>query len=167
LAEAQENGRRIGMSIVTLLPEFSWSLLALGVAAGVLSAMLGVGSGILLVPAMVLVFGLSQKSAQGTALAVMVPMALVGAMRYAANPNIEINFMHVGLLALGAIVGALIGSVIAAHLSNTMLRRIFAIFLLVVAIRMLLPRRGRSEPVAPPDPCETLLPAQPDNQTDA
>ena len=127
---------------MSMFAELSPMLLVLGLAAGVLSAMLGVGSGILLVPALALAFGLSQKSAQGTALAVMVPMALVGVMRYVANPNIEINFMRVALLALGAVVGAVIGSAIASHLSNAVLRRIFAPFLLVVAVRMLLPGRS-------------------------
>ncbi len=130
---------------MSMFAELSPMLLVLGLAAGVLSAMLGVGSGILLVPALVLAFGLSQKSAQGTALAVMVPMALVGVMRYVANPNIEINFMRVALLALGAVVGAVIGSAIASHLSNAILRRIFAIFLLVVAVRMLLPGRSAAK----------------------
>ena len=126
---------------MSLFAELSPALLLLGLAAGILSAMLGVGSGIVLVPAMVLMLGVTQKSAQGTALAVMVPMALVGAIRYMANPEIEINFMHVGLLTVGAIVGALIGAFLAAHLSNAVLRRVFAILLLVVAVRMLLPNR--------------------------
>ncbi|MBT3293981.1 MAG: sulfite exporter TauE/SafE family protein [Verrucomicrobia bacterium] len=131
------------MSIVAALPEFSWSLIALGLAAGLLSAMLGVGSGILLVPALVLIIGLPQKSAQGTALAVMVPMALVGAARYAANPNIDISFMRVALLSAGAIVGALIGAAIAARVPGIVLRRIFAAFLLIVAVRMMLPTRAK------------------------
>jgi len=127
--------------MMSILGDLSPMLLLLGLAAGVLSAMLGVGSGILLVPALTLAFGLTQKSAQGTALAVMVPMALVGAMRYIANPDIEVNLMRVGLLAVGAVVGAFLGSAIASHLPNAVLRRIFAIFLLVVAVRMLLPKR--------------------------
>ena len=142
---------------MSMFAELSPMLLLLGLAAGILSAMLGVGSGILLVPAMVIIFGLSQKSAQGTALAVMVPMALVGALRYKANPHIEVNFSHVGLLALGAVVGALIGSALAAHLSNAVLRRIFAIFLLVVAVRMLLPRRGSAAPPEQPVPVSESL----------
>ncbi|MBL7076809.1 MAG: sulfite exporter TauE/SafE family protein [Kiritimatiellae bacterium] len=134
---------------MSIFAELSPMLLLLGLAAGILSAMLGVGSGILLVPALAIVFGLTQKSAQGTALAVMVPMALVGVMRYGSNPDIEINVMRVGLLSLGAIVGALVGSAIAAHLSNAVLRRIFAMFLLVVAVRMLLPKRAAARSTAP------------------
>ena len=137
---------------MSIFGDLSPMLLLLGLAAGILSAMLGVGSGILLVPALTLAFGLTQKSAQGTALAVMVPMALVGAMRYIANPNIEINLMRVCLLAAGAVAGAFLGSVLASHLPNAVLRRIFAIFLLVVAVRMLLPKRGAKKAPDPTNP---------------
>jgi len=138
--------------MMSIFGDLSPMLLLLGLAAGILSAMLGVGSGILLVPALTLAFGLTQKSAQGTALAVMVPMALVGAMRYIANPNIEINLMRVCLLAAGAVAGAFLGSVLASHLPNAVLRRIFAIFLLVVAVRMLLPKRGAKKAPDPTNP---------------
>jgi len=148
------------MSVLSVLPEFSWSLIALGLAAGVLSSMLGVGSGILLVPALVILAGLPQKSAQGTALAVMVPMALVGAARYAANPHIDISLMRVLLLSLGAIAGAMIGAAIAGRLPGFVLRRIFAGFLLIVAVRMMLPTRGAGTP-PPAEPASTAEPHDP------
>jgi len=134
------------MNVLAVLPEYSWSLIVLGVAAGVLSAMLGVGSGILLVPALVMFVGLSQKSAQGTALAVMVPMAFVGAARYAANPNINVGLVRVLLLSVGAIVGALIGAAIASRVPGVVLRRIFAGFLVIVAVRMMRITRGGGKP---------------------
>ena len=112
-------------------------LLMIGLVGGVVSATLGVGSGIILVPALVLMIGLPQKSAQGTVLAVMVPMALMGASRYIANPDIEVNMLRVVLLALGAVVGAFLGAAVASRLPGHVLRRIFACFLLVVAARML------------------------------
>jgi uncharacterized membrane protein YfcA len=125
------------MNLLAALPEYTVFLVVLGVAAGILSAMLGVGSGILLVPALVLLMGLPQKTAQGTALAVMVPMALVGASRYMANPQIDISIARVALLSAGAVVGALIGAFIATRVPGIVLRRIFATFLLVVAVRMM------------------------------
>ncbi len=125
------------MNLLAALPEYTVFLVVLGVAAGILSAMLGVGSGILLVPALVLLMGLPQKTAQGTALAVMVPMALVGASRYMANPQIDISIARVALLSAGAVVGALIGAFIASRVPGIVLRRIFATFLLVVAVRMM------------------------------
>ena len=130
------------MSVLAVVSEHGWALIALGLAAGLLSAMLGVGSGILLVPVLVLAIGLPQKSAQGTALAVMVPMALVGAARYIANPAIDISLVRVVLLAAGAIAGAFIGAAIAARVPGIVLRRIFAGFLLIVSVRMMLATRG-------------------------
>ena len=124
-------------------------LLVLGVVAGIVSAMLGVGSGIVLVPAMVIFFALPQKSAQGIALTVMVPMALVGAARYIFNPQIEVNLKWAALIAAGAVVGALIGSTIAAKVPGPILKKVFAIFLLIAAARMLWP--ARSKPASPPE----------------
>jgi len=91
----------------------------LGLVCGVFSATFGVGSGIIMVPALVLMFSQPQKSAQGVCLAAMVPMALVGAMRYKLNPEIEVDMRLVGLLSVGAVVGAVIGSSIAGWLSGS------------------------------------------------
>lgn len=119
------------------LPDLWWGLVALGLCAGVLSGTLGLGSGTLLIPALVLLFHCPQKSAQGTALAVMVPMALVGAIRYKLNPAIEVNTAAVCLLAIGAVTGAMVGVELASRVPVHVLRRIFAVFLIVVAVRML------------------------------
>ncbi len=116
----------------------NWPIwILLGLCAGLLSGTLGVGSGTIVVPAMVLLFSFPQKSAQGTALAVMVPMAFLGAFRYWKNPQIEINFLIVLLLTAGALVGVLIGTVGAARLPANILRKIFAVFLIIVSINML------------------------------
>ena len=150
------------MNLIAALPEYTGSLIILGVAAGVLSAMLGVGSGILLVPALVIVMGLPQKSAQGTALAVMVPMALVGVARYMTNPDVNISLVRVALLSAGAMAGALIGAAIASRLPGIALRRIFAAFLLVVAVRMMWSSRGSrgqdagARESAPPAPSSSV-----------
>jgi len=125
-----------------------WGLALVGIAAGVFSGMLGLGSGTLLVPALVLLFGLPQKSAQGTALAVMVPMVLVGAIRYKLNPEIDIRAWSVALLALGAVTGALVGTELAARLPAHVLRRVLAILLVVAAAKMLLTRPRPDPPVS-------------------
>jgi len=134
-------------------------LLSLGLVAGLLSVLLGVGSGILVVPAMVLVFGLSQKSAQGTALALMIPMALAGTLRYLSNPDVHIDFWQVAILTLGTLAGVMIGSIIVSRLSNEMLQRLFAVFLIVVAGRLLWHahsgnRRAEPDPQAITEPVE-------------
>lgn len=114
-----------------------WVFVVLGVCAGILSGLMGVGSGIVIVPALVIICGLGQKSAQGTALAVMVPMALVGAFRYWKNPAIELSPVMIGLIISGAVVGALLGTELAGRLPTAVLRKMFAVFLIIAAVRML------------------------------
>ncbi len=114
-----------------------WMFVLVGLTAGLVSGALGVGSGIIFIPALVIFFAVPQKSAQGTALAVMVPMALVGAFLYWRNIEIRISMPMVALLACGAVVGVAIGSqLLAAHLPAHVLRKSFAVFMVVVAIKM-------------------------------
>jgi len=114
-----------------------WAYVVLGVCAGLLSGTLGIGSGTVLIPALVFVLLFPQKVAQGTGLAVMVPMVLVGAIRYKLNPELDISLLCVGIIALGAVVGALMGAELAQHLPADLLRKVFAIFIVVVGIKML------------------------------
>ncbi len=114
-----------------------WMFILLGILSGILSGSLGVGSGALLVPALIIIFTVPQKSAQGMALAVMVPMALVGAIRYKLTPNIEINYNNVILISIGSLVGVLIGTELMTRIPASILKRIFAIFLIIVAIKMI------------------------------
>ncbi len=113
-----------------------WVFVALGICAGILSGALGLGSGIILVPTLVLICGFGQKSAQGTALAAMVPMALLGALRYWRNPAIDINALPVGLIICGALVGALVGTELAFRQPDPILRKVFAAVLVIAALRM-------------------------------
>lgn len=122
--------------MVEHLSEWWWALVLLGFVGGIVSGALGVGSGIVFIPILVLAFGLSQKASQGTALAVMVPMALLGALRYWRNPDIDVNMHLVALLVGGSLVGVLIGTEIAYHLPGHWLRKAFAVFMVVVAVRM-------------------------------
>jgi len=110
--------------------------IVLGLFAGIVSGGLGLGSGAIVVPTLVLVFAFQQKSAQGTALAVMVPMTLLGALRYWRNPDIDINFSVIGLIVLGAFFGVLIGTELAGRLPGHTLRKVFAVVLAIVAVKM-------------------------------
>ncbi len=133
--------------------EFWWGYLLLGIVCGIFSSVFGVGSGILLIPALVIIFSFPQKSAQGICLAVMVPMALVGAYRYKVNPDIEMNMVVVLLLAIGAMAGAVIGSQIAAWASGPVLRKLFACVMIIAAIKMLMvpnPKKAGSIPETEP-----------------
>lgn len=122
--------------MISQLYNYWWAFILLGVLAGIVSGTLGLGSGVIVIPALVLLFSIEQKSAQGTALAVMVPMALVGALRYWKNPAIEMNAVIILLITLGALAGTLGGTELAARLPSGTLRKVFAIFLTIVAVRM-------------------------------
>jgi len=113
-----------------------WVFILLGIGAGIVSGTLGLGSGTVIIPTLVLLFSFEQKSAQGTALAVMVPMALVGALLYWKNPNIEMNKIVIGLIIFGALAGTLAGAELASRLPSHILRKVFAIFLVIVAVKM-------------------------------
>jgi uncharacterized membrane protein YfcA len=132
------------------LPNCWWAFILLGIFAGITSGTLGIGGGVVVVPALVLLpfFALEQKSAQGTALALMVPMVLLGAFRYWKNPLIDVSLAIVALLALGALPGVLVGTELAARLPSHHLRKIFAVFLAIVAAKMFTasPKQGPKAP---------------------
>jgi hypothetical protein len=113
-----------------------WLFIVLGAATGIISGTLGLGGGTVVVPVLVLVCHFGQKSAQGMALAVMVPMAFVGAVRYWRLGMIEMNWVVVGLMVCGALVGAVIGTELASRVPAHVLRKGFSIFLVMVAFKM-------------------------------
>lgn len=127
--------------MIDQLPNPWWVFVLLGICAGVSCGLLGLGSGIILIPTLVLLCNFEQKSAQGMALAVMVPMALVGALRYWKNPEIEMNMVVIGLIILGALAGVLVGTELVAKLPSHILRKVFAVVLIIVAVKMLLPQK--------------------------
>ncbi len=110
----------------------------IGLVMGTLSGALGVGSAIVLIPILTLILGFAQKTAQGISLFVMVPMTLMAAIRYYGNPQISINLWVVLLLAIAAVAGANIGSSIAFYLPADILKKVFAVFIILVGILMLI-----------------------------
>lgn len=122
-------------------------LALIGLAAGFLAGLLGIGGGVLMVPAMVLLLGFDQHVAQGTSLLVIIPAALSGS--YTHHRNGRLFLRDAAILAAGGVIGAVIGSVFALSIEDDILRRLFAGFLLITAARMLLPkdlfRRGERE----------------------
>lgn len=117
----------------------------LGVAAGILSGLMGVGGGVILVPAMVLLFGFSQHAAEGTSLLVIIPTAIVGSVRHAKNGYTD---WRLGMI-LGAagVVGAWVGASVALTLDAELLQRLFALFLLLTGAQLL--RSSRRPQPAP------------------
>jgi uncharacterized membrane protein YfcA len=123
-----------------------WLFVVLGVCAGLVSGTLGLGGGVVFIPSLVILWGFGQKSAQGTALAVMVPMTLLGALRYWKNPEADMSLTIILLIVLGALVGVLTGTELASRLPNQVLKKIFSIFLVIVAVRMFIASRGPKQP---------------------
>lgn len=109
----------------------------LGVTAGFLSGMLGIGGGLVLIPALVFIFGLTQLQAQGTTLALMIPpIGLLAAIRYYQSGNVKLGMA--GFICLGFFVGGLLGANLVQNLPEPLIRKTFALFLLAVSLRMLL-----------------------------
>lgn len=111
-------------------------VLALGLAAGILGGFIGVGGGVLIVPVLVLALGFEQHMAVGTSLgALLPPVGILGAYEYYRHG--QLNVTYALLLGIGLLIGAYIGAVYAVKLPALLLRRIFAVFLLITSIRML------------------------------
>ncbi len=111
------------------------SLLVLGVLAGALSGLLGIGGGILIVPALIFFFGYSAHMAQGTTLALMVPpIGLLAAWSYYQKGHVDIRAALI--MALGFLAGSYVGARWSLALPEAALRRIFAMLLGGVAIKM-------------------------------
>jgi uncharacterized membrane protein YfcA len=114
------------------------TLLAVGLAAGFLAGLLGVGGGILMVPAMVILLGFDQHVAQGTSLLVIIPAAVSGSWTHYQGHQFALR--DAAALAAGGMVGAMFGALFALSLDDELLRRLFGVFLLASAARILVPK---------------------------
>lgn len=111
-------------------------IITIGIAAGILSGLVGVGGGIIIVPALVYLIGFSQKTAQGTSLAmIMLPVGILGVLQYYKQGHVDVKV--VGLLAVGFILGSLFGSKIALSISQESLKKAFAVLMILIAVKML------------------------------
>jgi uncharacterized membrane protein YfcA len=110
-----------------------WAI-PIGAVAGLLAGMLGVGGGVLFVPGLVLLVGLTQHEAEATSLLAIIPVAIVGTYRQDRYGNVRRG----DALLLGglSVAGAAAGVVLANALSGTVLRDLFAAFMVVVAARL-------------------------------
>ena len=113
------------------------SLILIGILAGVLSGLVGVGGGIIMVPLLVLFFGFNQHEAQGTSLAVLaVPVTAVAVFNYYKEG--QINLKYAAIIAVFFVLGSIVGSKFALTLDQKVLKKIFAVVLIVIAGKMLL-----------------------------
>ena len=108
---------------------------ALGLIAGALSGLIGIGGGVLVVPALVFLFGFSEHVAQGTTLALLVPpIGLLAAWTYHKQGQVELGVA--ALVAAGFALGSLLGARFAVGLSDTLLTRIFGVALIAIGLKM-------------------------------
>jgi hypothetical protein len=112
---------------------------AVGVVVGVISGIVGIGGGILFIPALVWFFGMDQHKAQGTSLgALLAPIGIFAFLEYYRNGNADLKIAI--LLAVGFVVGGYFGALVAQHVPELWLRRVFAFTLIAVAGHMLFSR---------------------------
>jgi uncharacterized protein len=111
------------------------TFLAIGLTAGVLSGLFGIGGGILIIPSLVFFAQFHTKLAIGTSLgAMLLPVGLLGAYAYYQDGNLNIKASL--LIGLGLFLGAFLGAKLAQSLSGTTLQRMFAVFIVLMAIRL-------------------------------
>lgn len=115
----------------------TWALVALlGLVAGVVSGLFGVGGAIVIIPGLVLIAKLPQHTAHGTSLAaLLLPVGLLGALEYYRRG--QVNLAYAAVVAVGLLIGAYFGARLAGTMSDVMLRKAFGGFLLLVSVKLL------------------------------
>lgn len=109
---------------------------AIGILVGIVSGVVGIGGGVLIIPILLYAYGMTQSDAQGTSLAILLPpTGLLAFLQYykAGHADLKLGLF----IAAGVFLGGWLGGRWAEHLSNLALRRIFAAFLIVIAVRLL------------------------------
>lgn len=108
-----------------------------GLIAGILSGMFGIGGATIIIPALIFLLGSNQHQAQGTAIAAMLPpVGILAALKYYYHGNVVISTAL--YVSLGFLIGGLIGAFIAQPIPDLILRRLFAVYLIIIAVKMLL-----------------------------
>jgi hypothetical protein len=111
-------------------------LLIVGLASGILSGLLGIGGAVFIIPALAMFLGFSQQTAQGTTLMMMVlPVGFLAALQYykAGHGDIKVA----GILAIAFFIGGYFGGKFANHIPQEILKKLFAVLLIIIAIKML------------------------------
>jgi uncharacterized membrane protein YfcA len=114
-------------------------VLVIGLIAGILGGFFGVAGGVIIVPALIFLIGMPTQAAIGTSLgALLPPVGIFGAWVYWRQG--ALNWRYAAMLAVGLAIGAYFGAEVATQLSGLVLRRLFALLLLALAIRLFLPK---------------------------
>ena len=111
----------------------------LGIVAGMLSGMIGIGGGIIIVPALVFLFGMTQHNAQGTTLALLIPpIGILAAWTYYRAGFVDVRVA--ALVAIGFFAGSFLGAKISTNISDVMLEKIFGVALILIGAKMIFAR---------------------------
>ncbi|HPT22419.1 MAG TPA: sulfite exporter TauE/SafE family protein [Bacteroidales bacterium] len=117
------------------------ALIGIGILTGFMAGMLGIGGAIVMIPALVYFMGMSQHTAQGTSLAVMLPpIGIIAAYNYYKAGEVNIRFALI--LAVTFLIGSYFGSKLSLNIPQNVLKKIFGIPLLLVAAKMLLSKQA-------------------------
>lgn len=116
----------------------TWALVSLlGLLAGVVSGLFGVGGAVIIIPGLVLITKMPQHTAHGTSLAaLLLPVGLLGVMQYSKRD--QVSWQYAAVVAVGLLIGAYFGARLAGSINDLTLRRIFGGFLLLISIKLLL-----------------------------
>ena len=110
-------------------------LIAIGLIAGIFGGIFGVGGAIIMIPAMVYFLGVDQHTAQGTSLAVMLPpIGLFAAYNYYKAG--QVNIWYALIIAISFMIGGYFGSKIALNLPEQLMKKVFAVFLILMAVKL-------------------------------
>ena len=110
--------------------------LAIGLSGGILSGLLGLGGGVIIIPALIFIMGMSQRLAQGTTLAMMIPpIGFLAAWTYYKSG--DVNLQAAALMCITFFAGGLIGARFAENIPQATLSKIFGVFLLLISLRMI------------------------------
>lgn len=131
-------------------------LIVIGLAAGFLSGLIGIGGGVIIVPALVLLAGFSQKLAQGTSLGILLlPVGILAVIQYYKQGYLNIHY--VGITAIAFVLGGFLGSKLALSMSDEKVKKAFAIILMLIALKMLFFDKSKPTPAKDPAPSSTKI----------
>lgn len=121
-------------------------LIVVGLVAGFLSGLIGIGGGVIIVPALVIFLGFSQKLAQGTSLGILLlPVGILAVIQYYKQGYLNVNY--VAIVSVAFVLGGFMGSKLALSLSDEKMKKIFAVILMLISLKMLFFDASKPKPV--------------------